>query len=184
MTNPTEPGAASVSVIQPDREAAADYISNHGLRYRTATDIRLARHDNGALVQAFAKYRLALTTPARSSGEMERMREALAPWRRVWAVAFAPFDNGPGKGVGSVSEDQGVGPQMPRAWPTIGDLRTIAALTPNANEAAVAGDGITSLKDVIGEARKSLALTMGCLECNADDERRWQDTIHWLESLQ
>lgn len=36
---------------------------------------------------------------------------------------------------------------------------------------------------IIAEARKNLALTQGCLDCNADDERRWADTIRWLEGL-
>ena len=30
-------------------------------------------------------------------------------------------------------------------------------------------------------ARQNLALTQGCMECNAEDERRWADTIRWLE---
>lgn len=36
---------------------------------------------------------------------------------------------------------------------------------------------------IISEARKSLRLVEGCLECNADDERRWRETIEWLEAL-
>lgn len=36
---------------------------------------------------------------------------------------------------------------------------------------------------VLEEARRNLRLTQGCLECNADDERRWMETITWLESL-
>lgn len=36
---------------------------------------------------------------------------------------------------------------------------------------------------IIGEARRNLALTRGCMECNAEDERRWQETIEWLETL-
>ena len=36
---------------------------------------------------------------------------------------------------------------------------------------------------IIGEARRNLALTQGCMECNAEDERRWQETIEWLEKL-
>jgi hypothetical protein len=31
-------------------------------------------------------------------------------------------------------------------------------------------------------ARQNLALTRGCMECNAEDERRWADTIGWLEA--
>jgi hypothetical protein len=30
-------------------------------------------------------------------------------------------------------------------------------------------------------ARQNLVLTQGCMECNAEDERRWADTIRWLE---
>jgi hypothetical protein len=36
---------------------------------------------------------------------------------------------------------------------------------------------------ITSEARKSLRLVEGCLECNADDERRWRETIEWLEAL-
>ena len=36
---------------------------------------------------------------------------------------------------------------------------------------------------IIGEARRNLALTQGCMECNGEDERRWQETIEWLEKL-
>jgi hypothetical protein len=43
--------------------------------------------------------------------------------------------------------------------------------------------GKRDLTWVIGEARKSLRLVQGCLECNADDERRWAETIEWLERL-
>jgi len=40
-----------------------------------------------------------------------------------------------------------------------------------------------TLTSVTAEARRNLRLTQGCLECNADDEQRWMDTITWLESL-
>jgi len=36
---------------------------------------------------------------------------------------------------------------------------------------------------IINEARKSLRLVQGCLECNADDERRWSETVRWLEAV-
>lgn len=36
---------------------------------------------------------------------------------------------------------------------------------------------------VIREARKTLAVVQGCMECNAEDERRWMETIRWLEGL-
>lgn len=40
-----------------------------------------------------------------------------------------------------------------------------------------------TLPDVIRKANETLRLVEGCLECNADDERRWQETIKWLEGL-
>ena len=49
------------------------------------------------------------------------------PWRRVWDIAFAPFDNGPGKGIGDLGEDDGIAGILPLAWPTIGDLRCLVA---------------------------------------------------------
>ena len=40
-----------------------------------------------------------------------------------------------------------------------------------------------TLTDVIAEAKRTLRIVQGCMECNADDERRWADTIEWLERL-
>lgn len=39
------------------------------------------------------------------------------------------------------------------------------------------------LRHAVSEAKRSLRLVQGCLECNADDERRWAETIEWLERL-
>lgn len=39
------------------------------------------------------------------------------------------------------------------------------------------------LRHAVSEAKRNLSLTQGCLECNADDERRWAETIEWLERL-
>lgn len=34
---------------------------------------------------------------------------------------------------------------------------------------------------IVEKAKQALRATQGCMECNADDERRWMDTIRWLE---
>lgn len=36
---------------------------------------------------------------------------------------------------------------------------------------------------VIAEAKRTLRIVQCTMECNADDERRWADTIEWLEGL-
>lgn len=60
----------------------------------------------------------------------------------------------------------------------------IRALTlPVEPEAKGEGMREAGVSFVIGEARKTLALVQGCMECNADDERRWMETIQWLERL-
>lgn len=67
-----------VSVEQVDREAAAGYISNDGLRYRTAQDMAFGRHDGNRLVQAFARHRLDAI--AAIGKERDGLREALKPF--------------------------------------------------------------------------------------------------------
>lgn len=68
-----------------------------------------------------------LSTIRSQEAALVEAREALEPWRRVWAVSFAPFDNGPGNGTSRHKEDDGAGPLMPTAWPTIADLRRAAS---------------------------------------------------------
>ena len=66
----------NVPVTQADRDAAGRYVSNGGLCYRTACDIQLGRHDQGRLVQSFARHRLASEAEAleRASALCERMQ--------------------------------------------------------------------------------------------------------------
>jgi len=40
-----------------------------------------------------------------------------------------------------------------------------------------------TLSHAIKQAKQNLALTQGCMECNADDVQRWRDTVAWLEGL-
>jgi hypothetical protein len=63
--------------------------------------------------------------------------------------------------------------------------RAILALSASPTEAPGegAGDREVGRRWIISEARKSLRLVQGCMECNADDERRWSETIEWLERL-
>lgn len=88
---------------------------------------------------ALRRVRLALTPSTVTEGTVPD-DGVLDPWLRLWKVAFAPFDNGPGKGVGSAPEDAGVGPRMPTSWPTIADLRALAA-SPKPTE-TVTDDGV------------------------------------------
>jgi|GEM_PF-6367131 len=71
--------------------------------------------------------------------------------------------------------------------------RAIRKLVPNESLAlTTAGHDVRALREgereagrawIISEARKTLRLVQGCMECSADDERRWCETIEWLEKL-
>jgi len=57
------------------------------------------------------------------------------------------------------------------------------ATTPGGDLLEQAASSDRSLTFVIAEAKHNLRLTQGCMECNAEDERRWSETIEWLEGL-
>jgi hypothetical protein len=57
------------------------------------------------------------------------------------------------------------------------------ASTPSDQSAARAEGRREERQHILSEARRSLRLIRGCLECNADDERKWANTIRWLEAL-
>jgi len=58
-----------------------------------------------------------------SKAECERLRAAIKPWAGAYAIAIKPFE-------GKHPDDFGVCPLLPTAWPTIADLRALAALAP------------------------------------------------------
>jgi hypothetical protein len=78
---PTPTNADDATVRQEDREAAADAVKAY--RDRKNGDwqqrIRDGKCDDGAMVQAFAKHRIA----HQSTGEVERLRQALAEIRDI-----------------------------------------------------------------------------------------------------
>jgi len=133
----------------------------------------LGLHDAGcqratALLNARKDALVATPTPPTLS---EDLREAV--WR-----AFVLVDHFAGEGLIYHCEDgsrlaadvaaqeicTAVGIELEDGWPRI------AAARVGAQPARL-----------IKLARQNLALTQGCMECNAEDERRWADTIRWLE---
>lgn len=100
-----------------DRDGSCDECA-YDMAEKHETEASCAVRAAGQRILAALSQPLAVDTG--QSGEA-------SVWRRVWKVAFEPFDNGPGKGIGGQPESAGIGPLMPRAWPTIADLRALAA---------------------------------------------------------
>lgn len=73
--------------------------------------------------------------------------------------------------------------RKPAYIPEPSDLRTVTPLYSAALAFPAPVVEEKTLSHVIAEAKHNLRLTQGCMECNAEDERRWQDTITWLEGL-
>jgi hypothetical protein len=57
------------------------------------------------------------------------------------------------------------------------------ALTDSGTAATIGGERAKDLAFVIAEAKRTFHVVQRTMECNADDERRWADTIEWLERL-
>ena len=62
-------------------------------------------------------------------------------------------------------------------------IKRLIALTDSGTAATIGGERAKDLAFVIAEAKRTLHVVQRTMECNADDERRWADTIQWLEGL-
>lgn len=92
MTNATQSPAQGVEVTQADREAAKSLLGRDDSG-PSWWSIDSGNADSDPLVQAFARHRIAHSTPPAQpedgSGEVERLREALAYIRKQWPDSFA-----------------------------------------------------------------------------------------------
>lgn len=138
MTDAPKAAPMCEDVTQADRDALADLLGGRQLHPQWVSTIRSGGWDKTPDMRVIVRHRLAHTARPDAGDEVKR---ALDPWRRVWAVSFAPFDKGLGQGISNGisthSDEDGAGPLLPKAWPTIGDLRKLAAMREGAHQAMV-----------------------------------------------